>query len=240
MQDNIFSFFLMTTRGRTYVITRTKTATPTFKIFKITPTILLKHQLLSHYFMSEGDLAPKARFQSASYKDQGEDRVWQQWQKAQRESRGHPAAQASNPKVGHSPNFAQHCPHSTFLKIRFLRLTFFHSLVATEVHSLRHYRYPIPGAMLSTQARGKGDRLSEKATLATEEGVFREVFLVMSAFLCFSYSKSQIKTPDTPQWEDMWIEKPILHPFLHPLLPHHAWAYPARETPMVGIHLGQA
>lgn len=135
MQDNILSFFLMTTRGRTYVITRTKTATPTFKIFKITPTIILKQQLLSHYFMSEGDLAPKARFQSAGYKDQGEGRVWQQWQKAQRESRGHPAAQASNPKVGHSPNFAQHCPHGTFLKIRFLRLTFFHSLVATEVRS---------------------------------------------------------------------------------------------------------
>lgn len=115
-----------------------------------------------------------------------------------------PSSPSLKPQSG---SFSQLClalPTQHIFKNSFLRLTFFYSLVATEV-SVRHNWHLTPGAMLS-QLRGKGDRLREKATLARDEGVLREVFLVMSAFLCFFYSKSRIKTPDTPQWEGMWIE----------------------------------
>lgn len=115
--------------------------------------------------MPEWDLVPKdkAHFQSIRYKDQVRTLTFDNTGRKPRTRAKDPQVQAPKPKVGHSaPNLPQHCPQDTFFKIDFLQLTFFHSLIGTEV-STSCYWHLIPGTMLSTQLRWKGNRLGEKA-----------------------------------------------------------------------------
>lgn len=141
------------------MFTKTKTVSPTFKISKSHQLILLKHRLLAHYFfMPEGDLVPMTRLIS----EQGLQRPGRRQSLTTMAGSpawapGTPLSTSPNPSVHPSSNFPQHCPHSTFFKIPFLRVTVFYSMVGTEL-SVRHYWHPVPGVMLPTQLRGKGGR----------------------------------------------------------------------------------
>lgn len=131
-----------------------------------------KYQLLSHYFfMPEWDLAPKVRltFRAQATKTRKKAEFDNRGRKPSVRARDTLKHQPQTPTSVILPTFPSIVHTAHFLKFFFLRSTFFHPVVGIEV-SVRHYWHPIPGAVLSTQLRGKRDQLGEKAILARQWG----------------------------------------------------------------------